>query len=224
MIGDDALWLPPRIWAYCAENQPDGDLSTYAPVELAMLIGYNKDATSMLEALKACGFVTSDGHIHDWDEHNGYHQKYSERAKTAADARWKKAPPRTPLKEEKESGKRKVDSGDKHCLEHACSIYEAYPKKVARSKALQSIVKAIDLDGFELVLKATQEFASAWSGASLRRKWATAPTQQRGSTSSVTRIDRQHGGKSMETPINGRPARISANGVVPDHSKRLLKP
>lgn len=120
-LGHDAFWIPPRLWVYCAENQPDGNLSGYDAVELALLIGYNKDATSMLQALKDCGFMDSDGTIHDWKEYNGYHERYSERAKTAAAARWsKEKPPHTPQK--KVQRKRKEESGDKHCLEHACSI------------------------------------------------------------------------------------------------------
>lgn len=83
-----------------------------------MLVGCSKHAPSMLQALKDSGFVDSDGHIHDWQEHNGYHQKFSDRAKVAADKRWAKEKSPTPSKETKstESGNRKVESGDKHCL------------------------------------------------------------------------------------------------------------
>lgn len=116
-LGNDAFWLPPRIWAYSAENQPDGNLSGYQPEELAMLVGYKGHATSMLQALKDCGFIEEDGTIHDWKEHNGYHEKFSVRAKTAAKARWSKVSPQTPFPK-----KEKVESGDKHCLEHATSI------------------------------------------------------------------------------------------------------
>ena len=118
-IGDSAYWIPPRLWAYCAENQPDGDLSKYQPEELAMLLGYSSNAQAMLQALKDSGFVTNEGFIHDWDEHNGYHKSFSERAKKAAEARWsKKSSPKPPT----DIGKRKEDSGDKHCLLDAPSI------------------------------------------------------------------------------------------------------
>lgn len=116
IIGDDAFWVPPRLWAYAAENQPDGDLSGYGN-ELAMLIGCDKHASSMLQALKDSGFVDADCRIHDWQEHNGYHEAYATRAKIAAAARWaKKKAPQTP-KEEKEMEK---EIGDKHCSKH-CS-------------------------------------------------------------------------------------------------------
>ena len=120
-FGSDAYWIPPRLWAYAAENQPDGDLSGYTSEELAELIGCQKYATSMLQALKDCGFVDENGFIHDWSEHNGYHERYSERAKKAAAARWGKEKSPTPPKED--IGKRIVDSGDKHCLSNATSIY-----------------------------------------------------------------------------------------------------
>ena len=87
-LGDVALWLPPRLWSYAAENQPDGDFTKYSAEELAMLVGCSTDAQAMLVALQESGFM--DGmKIHDWHEHNGYHEKFAERAKKAAAARWK---------------------------------------------------------------------------------------------------------------------------------------
>lgn len=141
IIGDDAFWLPPRVWAYAAENQPDGDLSGYAAPELAMLVGYSKDATSMLQALKDCGFIDFDGMIHGWMEHNGYHDKFAKRAKTAAAARWgNKENPPTPPKETN-TGKGKGERGDKHCLEHATSMLVA--SKPDASLSLSSQIREI---------------------------------------------------------------------------------
>lgn len=123
-IGSDAFWIPPKLWAYCAENQPDGDVSGYSSEELAELIGCLNHATSILQALKESGFVDESGFVHDWADHNGYHERFSSRAKKAAAARWgEKENTPTPLKEKKDSGKRTVDSGDKHCLGDASSIY-----------------------------------------------------------------------------------------------------
>ena len=115
-IGQDANWIPPRLWAYAAENQPDGDLAGYSSEEISELIGCPKYATSILQALKDCRFVDESGMIHDWNEHNGYHQKFSERAKKAAAARWGSPVPPP------ETGKGKGERGDKHCLTNACSI------------------------------------------------------------------------------------------------------
>ena len=90
-LGDDALWLPPRLWAYAAEHHPDGILASYSAAELAVQIGYHKDAARMLEALlQACFLDPNPLRIHDWQDHNGYHLIYAERAKRAAAARWEK--------------------------------------------------------------------------------------------------------------------------------------
>lgn len=118
-VGADANWIVPRLWAYAAESQPDGDLSDYSSEEIAEILGCSKYATSILQALKDCRFVDENGMIHDWAEHNGYHEKYSHRAKIAAAARWSKTPPTPP--KDTERGKRKEESGDKHCLEHTAS-------------------------------------------------------------------------------------------------------
>ena len=86
-LGDAAMWIPPRLWSYAADNQPDGDFSNYSPEEIALLIGCSLEASSMLQALQDVGFM--DGmQIHDWHEHNGYHEKFAARAKIAAEARW----------------------------------------------------------------------------------------------------------------------------------------
>jgi hypothetical protein len=89
-LGDDAFWIPPRLWAYAADNQPDGDFSDYTDDEIASLIGYSKDASSMLQALLRSGFMDRDQKLHDWAEYNGFHKTFKARAKTAAVARWRK--------------------------------------------------------------------------------------------------------------------------------------
>jgi hypothetical protein len=89
-IGDDAFWVPPRLWAYAADNQPDGDFSGYTSEEIAMLVGCEKHASSIRQALLDAGFLDASGKIHDWEEHNGYHKTFSDRAKHAADSRWGK--------------------------------------------------------------------------------------------------------------------------------------
>lgn len=89
LLGPQYAYIPVRLWCYAAENQPDGDFSKYLPEELAMLLGYSGDACSMLEALQQAGFL--DGMIvHDWHDHNAYHEKFAERARKAAAARWDK--------------------------------------------------------------------------------------------------------------------------------------
>ena len=128
-IGNDAFWVVPRLWAYAAENQPDGDLSSYSSDELAMLIGCSSNASSMLQALKDSGFVEESGKIHDWEEHNGFHTAFAARAKKAAIARWSKKGSPAPLKEIKEE-EEIHGNGDKHCLSNASSMFSF----VSRSK------------------------------------------------------------------------------------------
>lgn len=151
LIGDDAFWVVPRLWAYAAENQPDGDMSGYSSDELSMLLACPKHAPSILEALKTSGYLDQDGKIHDWQVHNGYHKSYSERAKKAAEARWSK--------KKKGKGNRKEESGDKQCLEHACSIYDVYPLKVGKPAALKAIEKALKRSDFETLMAKTKEYA-----------------------------------------------------------------
>lgn len=168
-LGTDAYWIPPRLWAYAAEHQPDGNMSEYSSEELAEVLGCYTHATSMLQALKDCGFIEENGNIHDWVEHNGYHQKFSERAKKAADARWSKEKSPTPPKEDK--GNRKWESGDKHCLSDAPSIngeceivWTAYPRKVGKQPALKAISKAIAAVGFEPLMASVLKYQKARSG------------------------------------------------------------
>lgn len=179
LIGNDAYWVPPRIWAYCAENQPDGNLSGYPPELIASLIGYQGDATSMHQALIKSGYLDACGMVHDWEEHNGYHVTFSVRAKAAAAARWSKK------KEAKKKGEETIDNRDKHCLSDASSIksesqssagatyeaesiYNVYPRRVGKPAAIKAIVKAIAEFGFEHVYRATKSYSKARNGADMK--------------------------------------------------------
>jgi hypothetical protein len=136
LIGDDALWVPLRLWCYAAEHQPDGCFKQYSSNDIAMLIAYSKDATVMLEALHTAGFM-DDMNLHGWEEHNGFHKTYSDRAQKAAKARWAVSP-QTPLPEEE--SERDTDT-EQALLKHASSMegflefWEAYPKKKAKGGA-----------------------------------------------------------------------------------------
>jgi hypothetical protein len=96
-LGDDAYWIPPRLWAYAVESQPDGIFENYSADEIATLISYKGDASRMLQALLKVGFMDdSPLRIHDWIEHNEYHATFKNRAKNAALARWSKRTPPKP--------------------------------------------------------------------------------------------------------------------------------
>lgn len=56
-----------------------------------MLLGYLGDPQALLQALLQAGFMDDNPlRIHDWAEHNGYHDFYAERARKAANVRWSK--------------------------------------------------------------------------------------------------------------------------------------
>lgn len=119
VLGNDALWVPPRLWSYAAENQPDGDFSKYSAGELAMLIGYVGDANVMLQALLGAQFLDSDMRIHDWSDHNGYHSEYRERAKKAAVARWGSRQDKTGDVQDSTGQEASIAlASSKQCLEH----------------------------------------------------------------------------------------------------------
>ena len=110
-IGDDAFWIPPRLWAYAAENKPDGDFSSYSSEELASLIGCPKYATSIRQALLDVCFLDADGKLHDWQEHNGYHEKFSHRARLAALAMHEKRRSNKEKKQKKEDIEKEIGKG-----------------------------------------------------------------------------------------------------------------
>lgn len=58
---------------------------------------------------------------------------------------------------------RRGSGGTTRIMEDAARIYEQYPRKVARPKALTAIAKQIPEFGFEVILAATIEFAKAWA-------------------------------------------------------------
>lgn len=125
LIGDDALWLPPRWWAYAAENQPDGIFKDYTAPEIATLLGYQKEPIKMLEALLQVGFADADPlRIHDWQDYNAYHLAYSARAKNAATVRWQRE-----RSKEKETELRRAEK--RQALLGASSQVESQDSKVS---------------------------------------------------------------------------------------------
>ena len=107
-LGNDAFWVPPRLWAYAAENQADGDFSDYTDEEIASVIGYLGSASSLLQALLKAGFLDDDRKIHHWAEHNSYHQVYSERARKGGIAKAKAQKERTKEKDTEKKGEEMI--------------------------------------------------------------------------------------------------------------------
>lgn len=126
MIGDDALWIPLRLWSYSAEHQVDGDFSNYSSEEMAMLLGCSKYATSIKESLVNAGFLNDNGKIHDWSDHNGFHATNSKRAKLAAEKRWEKQKEKKQKKDnKKERGVSNAEALHQQCASNATSMLGA---------------------------------------------------------------------------------------------------
>lgn len=141
LIGEAAFWVPPRLWAYASENQPDGCFRDYSSVELALLIGYAGDAQALLQALLQAQFLDAQPiRIHDWDEHNGYHSAFSERAKKAAEARWGRRPPTPPERtvQERKGKEASIASGIAQASPSNASSISAFGKPTIDSVILQA--------------------------------------------------------------------------------------
>lgn len=132
-IGDAAYWVPPRLWAYAVEHNPDGSFGKFGDKEIAEAIGYSGDAAKLVKALTDAGFLDSRKRVKNWAEHNEYHAAFSKRAKHAADCRWsrdRKRQDRTGKTRRKES---ETKGKEQAMLEHApsmlgfCTTAEAVP-------------------------------------------------------------------------------------------------
>jgi hypothetical protein len=103
-IGNDAYWIPQRLWCYAAESQPDGDFSQHSNAILAEVLGCGQYSANLKELLTDAGFLDGCGKIHNWVAHNAYHEAYSIRAKKAAATRWGDRKPKQKQKQERDRG------------------------------------------------------------------------------------------------------------------------
>ncbi len=178
-IGVDAYWVPPRLWAYCIERE-NADITEFDPMDLADILGYEGDPVALVEALVDAGFIIDvDGRrvVAGWDERYGeVFAFYADRARRAANARWNRdQPPSSEQRPEKKETRGEGDNNRKHdqaSFKNATSIdeasdsclliYDAYPRKVARSAALKAI-NAVLRGGmaFDALLARTRAYASA---------------------------------------------------------------
>jgi hypothetical protein len=153
-IGDDAFWIPPRLWAYAVENQPDGIFENYSAGEIASLIGYTRDASSMLQALLKAGYMDeSPLRIHDWQEHNQYHATYAARAKKAAAARWSKQSPSTPSpdngKDKGEGGGASIATSNATSIPSALKMSEQIKLEKSLGRALAELKQLGSLNDYD---------------------------------------------------------------------------
>lgn len=152
-LGDDALWLVPRLWTYAAENQPNGVFADYSAEELASVLGYAGDAPSMLQALLQAGFMEEGPplKIHDWAEHNGFHVAYAERARKAANARWQKE--RTKEKEKDSDKRGEEPSNASGMLEASGSTKPGVKGKAEGPPKFEPVPKGLYRREYEALLK-----------------------------------------------------------------------
>ena len=91
-VGERAALCLLRLWAYAAENHPDGVLSSQEDVELAA--GWRGRRGVLLEALVRLRWLEADGvTLHDWQEEQPWIAGRARRvasAKANAAARWHK--------------------------------------------------------------------------------------------------------------------------------------
>jgi hypothetical protein len=88
-IGESAMFVMPRLWAYAAESQPDGLFKGYSPEAIRDISGFSGDPALLVSALLECGYLDSKTmQLHEFELHNGFHLLAKARAKAAAEARW----------------------------------------------------------------------------------------------------------------------------------------
>lgn len=149
-LGNDAFWIPPRLWCYAAEHQPDGIFSDYSAAEIAMAVSFTGDAQAMLEALLQAGFMDQNPlKIHDWPDYNGYHALYSNRAKRAAEERWRREREKKALLSTEDRRGEEASNASSIATSIKPHINGDPPKKVKKFaseafKAMESIKKEIE--------------------------------------------------------------------------------
>jgi hypothetical protein len=96
LLGDRAFYNLIRFWLYVAQVKPDGDITGMVAEDIEIASDWQGKPGAFLDALLSLRFVDSmDGNlvVHDWDEHNEYAShsgERSEKARLAANARWRK--------------------------------------------------------------------------------------------------------------------------------------
>lgn len=70
------------LWLWCLDSAQDGDLSGLLDCDIAEAAGYEgKKPDEFLRVLIDAGFIDSNMHIHNWDEHAGQFMDGLERSK-----------------------------------------------------------------------------------------------------------------------------------------------
>jgi len=66
------------LWWWALDYSPTGDLSAFASAEISAASYWAGDAEQFLKALKDCGWIDDDNHLHDWEDYAGKLISYRE--------------------------------------------------------------------------------------------------------------------------------------------------
>lgn len=65
-----ATGLLVSLWCWAVQNRTDGDLSGVNPRTIAKACQWEKSPDRLVSALRDCGWLDDDMHIHDWEEYS----------------------------------------------------------------------------------------------------------------------------------------------------------
>lgn len=65
-----ATGLLVSLWCWAVQNRTDGDLSGVNPRTIAKACQWDKSPDKLVSALRDCGWLDADMHIHDWEEYS----------------------------------------------------------------------------------------------------------------------------------------------------------
>lgn len=65
-----ATGLLVSLWCWAVQNRTDGDLSGVNPRTIAKACQWEKSPDKLVSALRDCGWLDADMHIHDWEEYS----------------------------------------------------------------------------------------------------------------------------------------------------------
>jgi len=122
LIGDNATDYLIDLWLSAAQDRPDGHLSGWTDIDIALAAGWEGDATKFVTALLDCELLEQNGtgyKLHDWEEHQPWACNAavrSENARRSAVIGWERR---------KAHAERMPDA----CGEHAESNAQRMPKE-----------------------------------------------------------------------------------------------
>jgi hypothetical protein len=96
LLGEESAGYLVDLWIGVAISRPEGVLTDFDAVDVALEANYNGDPEKLLTALIETGWIKRDDNgvlfVNDWNDHNAYAsgaKKRSEAARKAARIRWK---------------------------------------------------------------------------------------------------------------------------------------